>query len=365
MKKILSILLVLTLCLTSVATLAQGTTIANEADRNIKGKNKVADGTYSENPIIDGKSPTTGLDWNGIGDYQPMLVQIDTTDGGVGVRSPWGAEYADIIYETPLYKQGQTRMSFLFSDYIPASAGPVRSARVGHAWLREEWDAGFLFFGSQELKGSSVSSVFKTTGANKKGVIFSGIVGAGKPWAKFYNRAPGLKSPSNMDANVKEIRNLIPKSHVAIPHPFLFSDELPTMGETATQIHVENKHKQYISDFEYNASENTYYRSVAGQPFENRDFETLETKPIPIKNIIVQRTKVGWNDGNGVAPLTEHIGKGNADIFIGGKYIAGYWERPNYQSRTVYMDQDGNEIQLQRGKTFILVTQYETPVSYK
>ena len=42
-----------------------------------------------------------------------------------------------------LYRSGQTRITFLFNDSFaegqPLSAGPVRSARIGHVLLREEW----------------------------------------------------------------------------------------------------------------------------------------------------------------------------------------------------------------------------------
>ena len=95
----------LALCLTPAA-LAE-TVIDGQADRNI---------TLQEvglNEVIDGVSPTSGLTLSELdqpegfaglaitGRYMPMLVQIDNTDGGVGDRAPWGATYADIIYETP------------------------------------------------------------------------------------------------------------------------------------------------------------------------------------------------------------------------------------------------------------------------
>lgn len=363
MKKTLSLAIALFLSIISIVNIASADMLAGEKDRNIQSPLKNPDGSYNDNPIIDGISPTTGREWSGY--YQPMLVQIDNTDGGVGVRSPWGAHEADVIYETPLHKIGATRMSFLFSDNVPYSAGPVRSARVGHCWLREEWEAGFCFFGSQELEGSSCNAVFRETGADKKGVIFSGIVGAGKPWARYYNRIGSLVAPHNVDVNVAAIRDLIPKSHVAMPHPFLFKDDKDYDGVDATHISINVNHELYNSEFEYNADENCYYRKVNGQPFTNRDFETGEMTDVTVQNLIIQRAKVGWNKGNSLAPLTEHVGKGNADIFIAGKYIAGYWERPNYKARTVYMDANGNEIKLQRGVTYIFVTQASTPVEFK
>ena len=50
---------------------------------------------------------------------------------------------------------------------------------------------------------------------------------------------------------------------------------------------------------------------------------------------------------------------------MGGKHIAGYWKRENMESRTVFYDADGNEIQLQRGKTLISVVPYIGWVDYR
>ena len=39
----------------------------------------------------------------------------------------------------------------------------------------------------------------------------------------------------------------------------------------------------------------------------------------------------------------------------GGRYIPGYWVRTGYDDRTIFFDSEGNEIRLQRGKTWITV----------
>ena len=200
MKKILSILLCLML-LGSVA-LAE-TTINGGENRNIVIEEA------EENDPIDGVSPVTGRYLSDLiseyqqgftgqaitGRYLPILVQIDNADGGIGYnsdgkvtgyRAPWGAEYADVIYETPLYVDGNTRLTFLFSDIIPAAVGPVRSARLFHAWLREEWDCAFAFYGQQEYTATNVPAEFKKYGAEEKGVLFPGTVGTNNPWKQYY-----------------------------------------------------------------------------------------------------------------------------------------------------------------------------------
>ena len=65
---------------------------------------------------------------------------------GIMARAPWGLSYADVVYEYPLYRKGDTRLTAVFSDLVPDAVGPIRSARIGNVWLREEWDGAFIFF---------------------------------------------------------------------------------------------------------------------------------------------------------------------------------------------------------------------------
>ena len=82
-------------------------------------------------------------------------------------------------------------------------------------------------------------------------------------------------------------------------------------------------------------------------------------------NLIVQWTELKFN-GKASAPLLKEVGEGNADIFTGGRYIAGYWVRESVSSRTIFYDDKGEEIRLQRGKTFInLVCDRGTQLSYE
>ena len=84
-------------------------------------------------------------------------------------------------------------------------------------------------------------------------------------------------------------------------------------------------------------------------------------------NIIVQRCNTSFN-GNAcpVTPvaLEKGVAQGNADIFMGGRYIAGYWMRTGMDERTVFLDANGNEIAFQRGKTFIQVVNNNAEVTY-
>ena len=345
LKKLTVALLTVVLAL-SMIQCASAVTLAKQKDRGIKITLKATKGNYPVNPVIEGESPTTGLPWQG--DYRPMLVQIDNYNGGVGEFAPWGASEADIIYEMPLASAGQTRLTFLFSDVIPESAGPVRSARLGHVWLREEWDAGFLYYGGPQSEEVSITREFSKLGATKKGVLFNGTDGTNKPWKAYYSRVRWKTAPSNVDANVAAIQGLLPAKHKAPDRPFLFTDEYPVNGQQAVNVTLNWPHKAYVSTFIYEEILGQYVRTVAGVPYV--DDTTFEQ--IAFSTIIVQRVKVSYSAGS-AQPNVSSIGKGNADIFMGGRYIAGYWVRSAMSQRTIFLDEKGNELKLLRGKAFI------------
>ena len=134
MKRIAALLTAL--CLLLAQALAE-TTIDPKEARNIPLTEA------GENETPDGISPTTGRTLSKLyvpegyaglaatGRYLPMLVQIGNDGGGVGNRAPWGVAYADILYETPLTRSHETRITAVFSDMIPDSVGGGRERREG------------------------------------------------------------------------------------------------------------------------------------------------------------------------------------------------------------------------------------------
>jgi len=343
----------------------EGTVLQNTPDRNISPNTPPV-----RNPIISGESPTTGQSW--LGFYLPMLVQFSNamasvdvnnkseTLAGVGNRAPWGGQHADIVYEAILYRTGYTRMTFLFSDSLdegyPLSFGPVRSARVGHVSLREEWQAGLVFRGGPEIEDNDIQEMLKKLGAYEKGVAFDLETNLTRNYSQ---RVKGLKGPENLDADIVGLRNLIPCEYTSQPRAFLFADLNPyTEGyDFAYKINLDWGQESYVSHFLYDEMDNIYYRYSGDVLFQSYasvdDREESDKIPLTFSNVIVQRVKYEYANNNKIAPLMQSVGKGNADIFIGGRFIPGYWIRESEDSPTVYYDDQGNEIQLTRGKTFI------------
>lgn len=325
------------------------------------------------NEVDEGISPTTGRKLNSLlvpsgyaglaatGRYLPMLVQIGNDGGGVGNRMPWGVSYADVFYETPLTRSHETRMTVVFSDIIPDSVGFVRSARVGHLWLREEWDGGFVYFGQQEVEGSDVKQEIKTLGAELKGLLFGGTAG-GTAYKRYFTSRAGAKSPYDVDANVAAMSRLVPQEHVAANHTFRFSEEVPE-GDDGKRVYINwgESSKLYNSRLIYRKEWNGYLRYMGTEQtswYADRD---SEDSAIAFQNVIVQFTRVDYNHNNRNEPLVYVIGEngetaeGNADFFMAGKHVTGYWKREGMNTRTVYYTKDGQELALQPGRTLIVI----------
>ena len=370
MKKNLLVLL-LTVLLAVEPVFALAVTLDGGEDRGIEPKE------VGLNELIDGESPTTGLpleerlpgneDFAGLavtGRYLPVLVQIDNSDNGAGWRSPWGAIYSDVIYESPLRREGQTRISILYSDLVPDDVGPIRSARLGHVWLREEWDAAFLYHGQQEYALTNVLEELTRLGVTKRGLLFSGTSG-GKDWNKYYYNRQNLASPHDKGANAAGILTLVEEDIIPPNHTWLFTDEAAE-GDPATEITVKWGHKDYTSVFRYDEEQDCYYRYV-GTGKKAEAYHDLDTEePIPFRNVIIQWTDVDWvvkdapvtrNTGDGAFFANYSTGfftaEGNADYFMNGVHKTGYWRRENMHSRTVFYDENGEELKLQRGRTMI------------
>ena len=89
---------------------------------------------------------------------------------------------------------------------------------------------------------------------------------------------------------------------------------------------------------------NVYYRYSGDVLFKSfasaDDREEADMIPLTFTNVIVQRVEYEYAHNNKLAPIMQSVGKGNADIFIGGRYIPGYWisrvsGRPDHLLRTI------------------------------
>ena len=326
------------------------------------------------NPVIEGEFPFTGLkaetpeELDALEHYTPILVVYDNNAEGymhTGVGS------ADIIFQVPNQSTGNNKLLVLFASHFPEYAGGTRSARMTAAPFALALDSAFASAGTPPIEDKVV-----------------GVDDWRKKWSykldeKFFDTTSGrsykhrvtdqgLPSVANLMLHVQEVRDnyLVPQNVQFEKRPFLFTDEPLTRGEVANVIDM----KFYESPKDSKSNENSdctfhyeeglgYTRDVLMGTEFDRDTEEF----LYFSNVIVMRVQILSKEvlGTGYKYYKDNlVGSGKADIFQNGRYIRGAWYREKETGRLIFLDDEGNELKFQRGKSYIVVNSSNCVVSY-
>ncbi len=311
-------------------------------------------------------SPTTGLPLSGA-PVTPVLLPIGNnvnavkTGGrqreaaGVGRGQPWGAQRADIVYESLLYKGRSgcsTRMTLLFHDALAngvrVDAGPMRSVRETQVLLSREWRAMLVYSGR--------------TGANARGVPglrslsqpHFGLADSTRRRKRFFDLVQNQgarkhKAPDCFSARVTDIAAL------EADRPFQgggfcfgkTDDSLPRAAEIA----LDWGSPAYASTFRYEAGR--YLCFHAGLPYESYLGLTGEEKTqLAFDNVIIQQMEYLGEDSP--LPAPPESGGGRALLFTAGRVIEGSWRKESADAPTLFWDASGSPFCLTPGQTYIV-----------
>ena len=355
MKRVFSLILAIVLLLASAACAEDLTLIENTTKNTIKLKK-----SYADNPVVEGVSSTTGLAASGE-EYTPILLVLDNAEDAY---PHWGVSQADILFQIPNAGSGATKLMALFADHYPEQAGGARSARASMVPVAKAWDAAFAYAGGPELSNTNVDpfKLMRKWSITKSGRSYNLLHG-------YAERVSFVQSPHNSSAHILQIHEDLLANGVEFEQrPFLFTDEPRTEGDTAEFIKIvhrgddkkSNSNAASYATYTYDAELGGYIRTNSSGDYTDRDTGEV----IPFANVIVLRITFGWNSG--YVYLKNHLtGSGVAEIFQNGKYVRGAWFRDSQDDRIVFIGPDGAELPMQRGKTFIVVTNSVTEVSYR
>ena len=319
--------------------------------------------SYPENnPKVEGIDSYTGLAASG----EPVTPIVMVLDNAEDAYPHWGVRDADIIFQVPNAGAGATKLLALFADKYPAQAGPVRSGRSSMLPAALMFNAAFVFAGPPAVTGGQVDlmevmtsfrmtqthRVYNLLNNNGFGERFSGLGGGGH----------------NLSCHIADIhRNLISQQVAFEERPFLFSDEERTEGATANIVRVLHRGEDPKAGsnsasravFKYDPKLKAYTRTNSSGVYTDRD----TGEAIPFANVIVIRTRLSYEKN--YIYLYQHLtGSGCAEIFQNGKYVRGAWIRNDVNGRLILVDANGEELKLQRGKSFFVLTNDVTNVIY-
>lgn len=276
-----------------------------------------------------------------VGTKRPYAFQFNNFKT---VSNQWGISQADIVYEA-IVEGGITRLLGIGENYSGDKIGSTRSARHYFVSIADEYDAIYIHFGKTK---------YATAKMNELGIDhMDGSEGIGD--TVFY-RDKSIKAPHNAFASLEGIQAGIKKKGFRTEHAegyephysFYQEDTDLTNGTAADRIDID--YSSYNSPyFEYNSTDKLYYRYQFGAPH----IDSNTGKQLAFKNIIIQFVKE-WNiDKNGYQTMDIENASGSGYYITNGKLVPITWKKNEAKRWMRYYDENGNELTVNPGKTFI------------
>ena len=174
----------------------------------------------------------------------------------------------------------------------------------------------------------------------------------------FY-RVKDKKAPHNSYIKWSEVSSKIEKEgwwdekQEIRPFTFLMEEE----KNVGTAINFIEFDSAMHSEFTYDEATGKYVRTIDGRQYVDK--ETGES--IAVDNVIVQKVRSKVLDSKGRLEIDMCAG-GEAILFTNGVMVEGTWSRENLDSRTIFVDQAGNEFKLSVGNTWVMVADQNTKI---
>ncbi|XOU95028.1 MAG: DUF3048 domain-containing protein [Candidatus Kerfeldbacteria bacterium] len=284
----------------------------------------------------------------------PYAVMIENL---LSVRPQSGLSQASVVYES-LVEGGATRFVAIFDPYeVIPEIMPVRSARPYYLEWSSEYEALYAHAGGSP-------QALTIIGENKD-LIDLEALGRGN---KYFWRDTSKYAPHNLVTSSEKmnfaLRDLELADTETSYQSWKYKEDsvLEDRGEDGKTLSFNFSYgTTYLVDMQYNQDENLYYRSNANQP--HLDSNTGEQ--IKIKNVIVQIVpEPVLNGGKGRLEI-QVGGPGPAWILRDGEIIEGTWKKESRTDRTYFYYIDGNELEFNRGNTWVHILPETQEVLYE
>ena len=278
---------------------------------------------------------------------RPVAVMFDNHP-----RARWqaGLAQAEIVYEF-MVEAPYTRYMGIYLINDPEEIGPIRSSRPYFVTTLLEYDPVYVRVGgSVEAKNDIVA--FKI--ADIDGLTSSG---------KVFYRKSNKKKPHNLYTNMEVIRSTQAERGYKLNGDYsgfkFYDDDTDIVGFEAKDITIqyngENK-TQYI----YDKDKKIYIRYKDGK----QHIDEFDNSRIVAKNIIVEEANTKVIDKEGRLSI-DLIGDGNGIYITNGKGIKITWSKNSRSEKVRYYDENGEEIILNPGVTWIQVTMSNPRINIK
>lgn len=278
---------------------------------------------------------------------RPVAVMVNNVKKAL---PQYGIEAADIIFEIPI-EGGETRFMALYADYtqMPEICA-IRSCRPYFPAFSEGFDAIYVNWGMMDEVRQYVNSLDLTH--------YEGLYNAGGLFSRDQERkAAGyaLEHTSVFDGtrldeavHEKNQRSDIEEGKTDTAFRFAPINKVITpTGDACTQVNID--FGLTVANLVYDEASNTYLKNFNGA----KQIDGRTGNQLSFTNVLVLETHIEMAE-NGIHREVDWHG-GNGYYVSNGTMQKITWSKKSESARLMLYDEDGNELILNRGKSYIAV----------
>ncbi|WP_346698841.1 DUF3048 domain-containing protein [Catenibacillus scindens] len=276
-----------------------------------------------------------------IGMQRPVAVMINNIEEATSQQC--GTSAADILYEA-VVEGNITRLMAIFQDTSKIErVGSVRSARHNYLDFASNYDAIYCHYGQ---------SIYATNKIQQEGLLtVSENVGSAYFQDNTYPAPHHIfASGETLEAGISQIgagRNLPDGYEGGLV--FNTEDTDPDYGTIANNVSIPFVYSK--STLEYDSATKLYKKYQYGAPHVDAN----NNEQLTFKNIIIQYAQYAdIPGGSGCQDITLY-GEGKGIYITDGKAVDITWERSDGSVPTTYYIEDGTQLKINPGKTYIAV----------
>lgn len=306
---------------------------------------------------------------------RPLAVMIENH---LECRPQSGLSKADIVYEV-VAEGGITRFLAIYlcdAAAFDALLGPIRSARTYFLDWVMEYDAAYVHVGGAACDASVDPRARALCQIKDYGIRDIDQMGRYGSYPYFWRDYDKLGHPvateHTMHSTTEKLWEVAEKAGYLAEDEdgvnwqdefknWQFKDDEEEKGEIEKiEFDFWEGYKDFHVVWRYDQEKNDYWRQNGGE--DHLDFNDQQL--LRAKVVIVQKMKeTGSVDGHKHL-LYQTTGTGEALIFQDGQVAPGKWTKKTKASRTIFSDQQGREIKLNRGKIWLEVLPDRSKVEY-
>lgn len=347
----------------------------------IFGLNKVMnESTFPQVGVVENSdnsqklSVLTGLELADGARKDGPIYCMQTPNGLDGARPQVGMTEAGVVFEA-IAEAGITRFAAIYQEPSSGALGPIRSLRMYYLDWDTPFDCTIVHAGGADDALAAVRNGSYSDLDENYDYMFRGTYGA-RAWNNLFTTGALLaKFTEGESSQAKGFARMTPEESTKARVDSGAIDMLvitePSEGDTSS---VEAEVPEVAIDFggsadfnvnyQYDSESNTYLRSYAtGQPHRvyecpagNASLQDPEAfcsltqlAPSVVVAMVVKESRAADNYHENITTT----GTGTAYIFQNGTAIEGSWSKATVADQIKFFDENGDELKLAVGQTFI------------